>query len=225
MLVTKQFKHKPDFTFIVILFYSPIECCRTDKIHCTTYPSNSIFCVCRWCQSQLLSVFLHFRCRGTYFFFSCLFLLYYIHSINISLTSWIIYFLSFHNIFFLLLISFTFLSRYVLAPEIQFLLFYSSFPRTLQTQMCQHIFSSRCLREKQKMLPILAFVIFCKILSITLLQLTLIKYLGVTSLIIGPTRCTNFSKFYFGINLYMFRTVPLSIIRSSSLYAQQWYVI
>ena len=31
-------------------------------------------------------------------------------------------------------------------------------------------------------------------------------------LIIKPTRCTNFSKFIFGIKLYMFRTVPLSII-------------
>jgi len=30
-----------------------------------------------------------------------------------------------------------------------------------------------------------------------------------------------FPKFVFGIKLYMFRTVPLSIIRSFSLYAQQ----
>ena len=29
-------------------------------------------------------------------------------------------------------------------------------------------------------------------------------------------------KFIFGIKLYMFRTVPLSIIRSFSLYTQQW---
>jgi hypothetical protein len=29
--------------------------------------------------------------------------------------------------------------------------------------------------------------------------------------------------FYFGMNLYMFRTVPLSIIRSFPLYNQQWY--
>ena len=28
----------------------------------------------------------------------------------------------------------------------------------------------------------------------------------------------------FGIKLYVFRTVPLSIIRSFSLYAQQWYM-
>jgi len=28
-----------------------------------------------------------------------------------------------------------------------------------------------------------------------------------------PNRCTNFSKFYFGMKLCMFRTVPLSIIR------------
>jgi len=33
-----------------------------------------------------------------------------------------------------------------------------------------------------------------------------------------------FLKFIFGIELYMFRTVPLSIIRSFSLYTQQWYM-
>ena len=32
--------------------------------------------------------------------------------------------------------------------------------------------------------------------------------------IIKPTRCTNFSNLFFGIKPYMFRTVPLSIIRS-----------
>ena len=36
-------------------------------------------------------------------------------------------------------------------------------------------------------------------------------------LITEPTRCTNFSKFYFWKKLYMFRTVPLSIIRSFPL--------
>jgi len=35
----------------------------------------------------------------------------------------------------------------------------------------------------------------------------------------------NFLKFIFGIKLYMFGTVPLSIIRNFSLYTQQWYVI
>jgi hypothetical protein len=33
-----------------------------------------------------------------------------------------------------------------------------------------------------------------------------------------------FLKFILGVKLYMFRTVPLSIIRSFSLYTQQWYV-
>ena len=33
----------------------------------------------------------------------------------------------------------------------------------------------------------------------------------------------RFLKFIFGVRLYMFRTVPLSIIRSFPLYAQQWY--
>ena len=37
-----------------------------------------------------------------------------------------------------------------------------------------------------------------------------------------PTRCTNFSNLFFGIKLYMFRTVPLSIIGSFSLYTQQY---
>jgi len=32
------------------------------------------------------------------------------------------------------------------------------------------------------------------------------------------------SQIYFGMKLYMFQTVPLSIIRSFSLYKQQWYM-
>jgi hypothetical protein len=31
------------------------------------------------------------------------------------------------------------------------------------------------------------------------------------------------SQIYFGMKLYVFRTIPLSIVRSYSLYAQQWY--
>ena len=31
---------------------------------------------------------------------------------------------------------------------------------------------------------------------------------------IKPTRCTNFSNLFFGIKLYTFRRVPLSVIRS-----------
>ena len=34
----------------------------------------------------------------------------------------------------------------------------------------------------------------------------------------------KFLEFIFGIKLYTFRTVPLSIIRSFSLYTQQWYM-
>ena len=34
----------------------------------------------------------------------------------------------------------------------------------------------------------------------------------------------QFLKFIFGVKLYMFRTVPLSIIRSFSLYTRQWYM-
>ena len=34
----------------------------------------------------------------------------------------------------------------------------------------------------------------------------------------------QFLKFIFGIKLYMFRTVPLSIIMSFPLYTQQWHM-
>jgi hypothetical protein len=44
-------------------------------------------------------------------------------------------------------------------------------------------------------------------------------------LIIKPTRRTNFSNLFFGMKFYMFQTVPLSIIRSFSLYTQQWYML
>ena len=43
-------------------------------------------------------------------------------------------------------------------------------------------------------------------------------------LTITPTRCTNFYKFILGIDLYMFRTDPLSIISGLALYTRQWYV-
>ena len=43
-------------------------------------------------------------------------------------------------------------------------------------------------------------------------------------LVIKPTGCNNFSNLFLEQNSYMFRTVPLSIIRSFSLYIQQWYM-
>jgi hypothetical protein len=43
-------------------------------------------------------------------------------------------------------------------------------------------------------------------------------------LIIKPPRCTKFWSFILEMKVYMFRTVPLSIIRSYSLYTQQWYM-
>jgi hypothetical protein len=43
-------------------------------------------------------------------------------------------------------------------------------------------------------------------------------------LIIEPTR-SLISQIYFGMKLYMFRAVPLSIISSYSLYTQQWYMV
>jgi hypothetical protein len=39
-------------------------------------------------------------------------------------------------------------------------------------------------------------------------------------LIIKPTRCTNFSKFILGIELYIFRTGFLSTIRSRTVYTE-----
>ena len=42
-------------------------------------------------------------------------------------------------------------------------------------------------------------------------------------LIIKSNICTNFSNLFLEGN-YMFRTVPLSIISSFSLYTQQWYM-
>jgi len=41
--------------------------------------------------------------------------------------------------------------------------------------------------------------------------------------IVKPTRCNNVTNlFYFGMTLYMFRTVFPTIIRSSRLYIQQY---
>jgi hypothetical protein len=53
---------------------------------------------------------------------------------------------------------------------------------------------------------------------------TLISVYFSVFLTIKPTRCTNFSNFILEMKLYMFWTVSLSIIRSYSLYIQQWYM-
>ena len=42
-------------------------------------------------------------------------------------------------------------------------------------------------------------------------------------LIIKSTKCTNFSNLFFGIKLYMFRTVPLSHHQEFSLCTQPWF--
>ena len=53
----------------------------------------------------------------------------------------------------------------------------------------------------------------------------IINSTGILILIIKPTRSINFSIFL-GLELYMFRTVPLFIVRSLVLYTQQYvYVI
>ena len=44
----------------------------------------------------------------------------------------------------------------------------------------------------------------------------------ILSLIMKPKRCTNFTNLFFGIELYVFRTISLSIIRSLALYTQQY---
>jgi len=51
------------------------------------------------------------------------------------------------------------------------------------------------------------------------LNIHVIKIFTLT-LIIKPTRCTNISNLFLDED-YMFRTVPLSIIRSLALYTQQ----
>jgi hypothetical protein len=48
-------------------------------------------------------------------------------------------------------------------------------------------------------------------------------YIVTNFLIIKLIRCTNFSNLFWKWN-YMFQTVSLSIIRSYSLYTQQWYM-
>jgi hypothetical protein len=51
-------------------------------------------------------------------------------------------------------------------------------------------------------------------------------FLLIVDILIKNQRGALISQFYFGIELYMFRTVSLSIIRSPALYTQQQvYVI
>jgi len=65
----------------------------------------------------------------------------------------------------------------------------------------------------------------CKLNTILIRwRLTIIILSVIFVLIIKPTRCTNFSNLFFGIKLYMFWTIPLSIIRNFSLYTQQSYM-
>jgi len=46
----------------------------------------------------------------------------------------------------------------------------------------------------------------------------------VTNLFMTKQLNALISKIYFGRKVYIFRTVPVSIIRSFSLYTQQWYM-
>jgi len=58
--------------------------------------------------------------------------------------------------------------------------------------------------------------------NFTFMWLCIVKNL----FIIRPTRCTNFANFIFGVKLSMFRTVPLSTIRSSfTVHSAMVYVI
>ena len=68
-------------------------------------------------------------------------------------------------------------------------------------------------------------LVFCVfMLHSTGLQELLVYWSSIYTATIKPTRCTNFSNLFLEQKLYMFRTVPLSIIRSFSLYTQQWYM-
>jgi hypothetical protein len=70
----------------------------------------------------------------------------------------------------------------------------------------------------------------CRKVKCTRLNITFIRTLAVFwhsedsaswyILIIKPTRCNNFPNLFFGIELYMFQTGLLSIIRSLVLYTQ-----
>jgi len=62
----------------------------------------------------------------------------------------------------------------------------------------------------------------CLNLSLRHRPITRFLKLCVAISIVKPARCTDISNLlYFGITLYMFRTVFPSIIRSSRLYIQQ----
>jgi len=61
--------------------------------------------------------------------------------------------------------------------------------------------------------------------AINKLSRTIYIYIKTVSfLITKPTRCTNYSIYFWLIKLYMFRRVPLSIISSFSLYTQKWFM-
>ena len=91
---------------------------------------------------------------------------------------------------------------------------------------------NECSNTKYKVLY-MSFTVYVKYkIQIILYVLNSCKYFDIhvtvhrdKFCIIKPTRCTNFSNiFYFGMKLYMFRTVPLSMIRSFSPYTQQRYM-
>jgi hypothetical protein len=42
--------------------------------------------------------------------------------------------------------------------------------------------------------------------------------------LLSYNKTNKFLKFILGMKLYMFRTIPLTIIRSLALYTQQWYM-
>ena len=69
-----------------------------------------------------------------------------------------------------------------------------------------------------------AGLIYKFFLCFLFLAVVLVYQIHWNILIIKSPRCSNFSNLFFGKNLYMFRTVPLPIISSFSLYTQQWYM-
>jgi len=94
-----------------------------------------------------------------------------------------------------------------------------SWYQLLQFTMYEHLESPENLVVRPK--PIVFPKMRCRIYVI--LPTVTGKETAQKTPIIKPTRRTNFSNLFLELN-YMFRTVPLSIIRSFSLYTQQWYM-
>jgi hypothetical protein len=79
--------------------------------------------------------------------------------------------------------------------------------------------------SKSHFVPYMQLLYVTKSLSYSVQKFSFVAefFVSLTSLITNQLDAL-ISQIYFGRTLYMFRTVPLPIIRSISLYTQQWYV-